>query len=272
MGPIMRRILNFACEGATCFGTLDVGDGTPLAATTGLLIVSGGNEVRVGSHRGMAKLAADLVTEGFPAFRFDRRGIGDSAGTNNGFESSGPDIAAALNAFRAAQPQLERVVAFGNCDAATALLLHRPPGIDALMLTNPWIVEVAANEAAPATARAYYADRLRSPRAWLNLLTGHVNIRKTSASLQTAVAPASPSALAVRVAGAMRDQSIRTQILLAAHDGTAVAFADQWAGEGFAAVREAATVQLVQTASHSFAATRDYEVLRDVVLSVLRQE
>src|SRR3546814_6776173 len=67
---------------------------------TGLLIVAGGNELRSGAHRGMAKLAARLARDGFPVFRFDRRGVGDSEGENGGFLSSGPDIAEAVAAFQ----------------------------------------------------------------------------------------------------------------------------------------------------------------------------
>src|SRR3546814_4572846 len=76
---------------------------------TGLLIVSGGNELRSGAHRGMAKLAARLARDGFPVFRFDRRGVGDSEGENGGFLSSGPDIAEAVAAFLRASPGLRRI-------------------------------------------------------------------------------------------------------------------------------------------------------------------
>src|SRR3546814_12213121 len=65
----------------------------------------------------------------------------DSEGENGGFEASGPDIAAAIPAFRAAAPQLTRIVAFGNCAAASALLLHRPLPLDDLILANHWTYE-----------------------------------------------------------------------------------------------------------------------------------
>ena len=48
----MRRVIAFACEGETLVGSLDQASGS-----TGLLIVSGGNEIRAGAHRGMATLA-----------------------------------------------------------------------------------------------------------------------------------------------------------------------------------------------------------------------
>src|SRR3546814_21149723 len=107
---------------------------------TGLLIVSGGNELRSGAHRGMAKLAARLARDGFPVFRFDRRGVCDSEGENGGFLSSGPDIADAVAAFLRASPGLRRIVPLGNWDGATALA-HFPVGeeMSALLLANPWV-------------------------------------------------------------------------------------------------------------------------------------
>ena len=115
----MRRVLSFACAGDALAATLDDASGD-----TGLLIVSGGNEIRIGAHRGMAKLAADIASAGHPVFRFDRRGIGDIEGDNRKFESSGPDINSAIRAFMAESPQLRQIVAFGICDAASALVLH----------------------------------------------------------------------------------------------------------------------------------------------------
>src|SRR3546814_13676314 len=107
----MRTLIAFPGEGETLVGTLDAAPGK-----TGLLIVSGGNEIRVGAHRGMALLAERLAAAGLPVFRFDRRGIGDSTGANDGYTSSGPDIAAAVRAFRAQVPHLSTLIGFGNCE------------------------------------------------------------------------------------------------------------------------------------------------------------
>ena len=100
----MRRLLSFPCEGAALAATLD-----EAAGSTGLLIISGGNEIRIGAHRGMARLAADVAAAGFPVFRFDRRGIGDSEGENGEFTTSGPDISAAIAAFRSECPHIEQI-------------------------------------------------------------------------------------------------------------------------------------------------------------------
>ena len=51
-----RRHLTFACEGAALAGTLDLAPGS-----TGLLIVTGGNEVRAGAWNGQALFAARIA-------------------------------------------------------------------------------------------------------------------------------------------------------------------------------------------------------------------
>lgn len=80
------------------------------------------------------------MAAGFRIFRFDPRGVGDSEGVNGRFKTREPNIAAALAAFRHAAPQLTRVIGFGNCDGASALMLASVAGLDALVLSNPWTV------------------------------------------------------------------------------------------------------------------------------------
>ena len=83
-----------------------------------------------------------VAENGFPVFRYDRRGIGESDGENGGFLSSEADIAAATACFRTLCPNLEKIVAFGNCDAATALAMFgAKAGIQAMVLANPWVIE-----------------------------------------------------------------------------------------------------------------------------------
>ena len=175
-----RRLTVFPCAGEWLGGTLDAAPGG-----TGLLIVSGGSEVRIGAHRGMALLAARLARAGVPVFRYDRRGIGDSSGTDPGFAAAGPDLRAAVTAFRAGQPQLRRLVALGNCDAAALLALEgRAAGLDAVILTNPW-TGAEADALPPAAAiRARYRARLRD----LLLCAASQSVREEAASLVGALA------------------------------------------------------------------------------------
>ncbi len=263
----MRRLIEFPCADAKCMATLDAA-----AGTGGLLIVSGGNEIRIGAHRGMARLAQDVAVAGHPVFRFDRRGIGDSSGDNHGFLSSGPDIAAALTAFRKAQPQLERIVAFGNCDAATALVLHGDDlAIDALVLANPWVIEPRDDLPPPAAIKDRYVRRLRDPSAWAALLTGKVNIASVARGLGRIVTPAKATDLASAFAAAMTAAPRPTHILLASGDGTALAFADAWRSEAFARLRQRADVSVhsINSLSHSFASDGDYGALKNLILKTL---
>jgi exosortase A-associated hydrolase 1 len=253
----MRELIAVDCAGETLLATLD-----RAAGETGLLIVSGGNEVRMGAHRGMAWLAGRLAERGVPVFRFDRRGIGDSTGENHGYASSGPDIAAAAGAFRNAVPGLRRVIAFGNCDAATALALFGE-GFDALILSNPWVVEPGDGLPPAAAIEARYKERLRDPREWLRLLRGGVNLGKLFRGMRSIVQSKfeKSDALADRVFAALPRTAT---VILAEHDATAQAFAAEaqrrhWRG----------AIRRIDTASHSFARQGDREALLEAILTAL---
>ncbi|MDF7774305.1 hydrolase 1, exosortase A system-associated [Sphingomonas sp. AOB5] len=265
----MRRLIEFPCAGESLAATLD-----EAAGTTGLLIVSGGNEVRMGAHRGMALLAARVAGElGAPVFRYDRRGVGDSTGSNGGFESTAEDIAAAVAAFRAEATGVTRVVAFGNCDAATALAMFGPAsGVDALLIANPWVIE-ATDDLPPAAAiRARYAERLRDPKEWLRLIRGGVNIDKLFKGLLKAAKKPSqpPASLPARLAAAMKASKLPITILIASGDNTAIAFIDAWKGAAFDAARERTTVIELTSDSHSFASVADkawlFERVREALI------
>lgn len=263
----MRHQLSFTCEGAALAASLD-----EAAGSTGLLIVSGGNEIRSGAHRGMAMLAARIAEAGHPVFRFDRRGIGDSEGANGGFESSGPDIAAAITAFRAAAPHVTRIVAFGNCDAASALLLHQPLALGGLIVANPWTYESEAEEVGepalpPASAiRARYLARLKDPKSLLRLFRGEIDLRKLFRGLSAIKAPAAPAApdsLAARMDGAFAALSAPATILLATGDRTAQAFI-----ENCPAALDRVPVDRLASPSHSFAG-EDGDWLADRISTAL---
>lgn len=252
-----RRHLSFPCHGAALAGTLDSASAT---GSTGLLIVSGGNEIRSGAWSGQAKIAARLARAGVPVFRFDRRGVGESEGENHGFRSGADDIAAALAAFRAAAPQLRRVVAFGNCDAASALMLHAAAlGIDALVLANPWTIDGDGEPAAepvhtPAAIRSRYLAKLRNPRELLRLLTGGVNLARLLRGLRSAASAPVASGLAQEMSAGLARYSGPVTILLAEHDRTALMFEATWpSGDP--------RIQRLNSASHSFSGDQAHDWL-----------
>lgn len=266
MGTPMRRILSFDCAGETLWATLDGADGP-----AGVLVVSGGNEIRIGAHRGMARLGADLAAQEVPLFRFDRRGVGDSSGQNGGFESSADDLNAAIAAFRAACPALTRIIAFGNCDAATALVLHRPAGLAGMLLSNIWVVD-AGDDAMPppAAIKAHYLARLKDPKAWKALFSGAINVRKLVQGLRKVSRGSAPTGLAERVAQSFAAGLPPVRILLCERDGTAIAFADAWKRDMFAAARASIAVTHLDSASHSFASEADHQALLTALLEMLR--
>ena len=263
----MREVISFECQGDRLAGTLDQGGGR-----IGLLIVSGGNEIRIGAHRGMASLAQRVAAAGYPVLRYDRRGIGDSEGENRGFRESGDDIAAAAQAFRQALP-VERIVGFGNCDAATALaLFHQRAGIDALVLANPWVIETDSEMPAPAAIRARYAERLRDPRQWLRLATGKVNFGKLFDGMAASFnRPPTVDVIADGLAHALESSNVPLTFLLAERDNTAIAFRDALEQPAFDTIRARAEMGLRNTPSHSFSRKDDPIWLADAVIERLRR-
>ncbi len=241
----MRRHLTFPCARDTLVGTLDIDAGSGPA---GVLIVSGGREVRAGSWGGQAQIAARLAAAGVPVFRYDRRGVGESEGTDPGFQHTREDIAAALAAFRAAVPTLRRVIAFGNCDAAAALMVHSAEiGLDGLVLANPWTLETDEAEAAPPAAlRQRYLAKLANPREVLRLLTGGVNLAKLARGLKQATSAAPKSALVETMTANLARFSGPAAILLATGDRTAQMFEAAWPSDD-------PRIQRHASSGHSFA-------------------
>lgn len=149
----------------------------PQQAATGVLLIVGGPQYRVGSHRQFVLLARALATAGIPAMRFDSGGMGDASGPLLNFEQIDADIAAAIDAFFARQPGLQHVVLWGLCDAASASLFHawRDPRVNGLVLLNPWVRTDAG--LAQAYVKHYYRQRLLSREFWRKLLGGGVDVR-----------------------------------------------------------------------------------------------
>ncbi|NNL99456.1 MAG: hydrolase 1, exosortase A system-associated, partial [Gammaproteobacteria bacterium] len=144
-------------------------------ARHGLLVVVGGPQYRVGSHRQFVLMARALAQAGIPVMRFDYRGMGDSPGGARSFEQVGDDIAAAVDAF-VERGGVTQVTLWGLCDGASASAFHAPRDkrIVGLVLLNPWVrTEVGE---ARAYLRNYYLERLLSPALWKDLVTGRLNV------------------------------------------------------------------------------------------------
>jgi len=174
-----ERVCRFHCEGDALLGVLHESPG----ARTGVLFLAGGGQYRAGSHRLYVQLARALAAAGFAVLRFDHRGVGDSDGVFAGFEHMDADIRAALDAFRTAQPALERLVILGACDGASAALLAGGvrEGLAGLVLINPWVHSAALE--ARARFSGYYRGRLKSRDFWAKLLRGRADLAGSARSL-----------------------------------------------------------------------------------------
>lgn len=171
----------------------------------GVLVVVGGPQYRAGSHRQFLLLSRRLASEGYPAMRFDYRGMGDSGGALRSFEAVTEDIGACIDAFLGACPMVKRIVLWGLCDAASAALLYsqasRDSRIAGLVLLNPWVRSEAS--LAQTHIKHYYGQRLIQREFWLKLLSGKMQIMKSLRGLLS-------NAMLARGKGSQADRESRS--------------------------------------------------------------
>lgn len=167
------QALRIACAGDWLVGILHL---PPCPQPRGVLIVTGGPQYRVGSHRQFVLLARSLCASNIPVLRFDFRGMGDSEGTPRTFEQVDDDMRAAVAHFFHAVPTMRELVLWGLCDGATAAAFHASDDarIRGLVLLNPWVR--SARGEARATLRYYYFARLREREFWRKLASGALGV------------------------------------------------------------------------------------------------
>ena len=170
-----EHALTLECEGDALVGVLAVPE---RSHHVGVLIIVGGPQYRVGSHRQFLLLARALASEGIPTLRFDYRGMGDGHGELRSFDDIGADIAAAITAFQTHCPEVDRIVLWGLCDGASAALLYwhdtLDPCIAGMVLVNPWVRSDAGM--AKTHIKHYYGQRLLEKEFWSKLLRGNVDV------------------------------------------------------------------------------------------------
>ncbi|MEH6570591.1 MAG: hydrolase 1, exosortase A system-associated, partial [Halioglobus sp.] len=189
-GPGDTEAVVFPCAGEELVGILHRSEG---GTERGVMIVVGGPQYRVGSHRQFVYLARALSEAGIPVFCFDYRGMGDSSGTLVGFDGVGTDIGSAIDAFQQKATGLTEVVLWGLCDAATASVFYAQADsrVKGMVLVNPWVY--SSQGAAKAYLKHYYLDRFMSRAFWKKVFSGGYNPFSSASSLiDIAVTAAKP--------------------------------------------------------------------------------
>ena len=184
-----EQYLQFSVAGQLLSAILHPADGH-----TGVLIVVGGPQYRVGSHRQFVKLSRYLSAHKVPSMRFDSRGMGDSCGEKLAFYQQDEDISQAIAAFFKHCPSLRQVILWGLCDAASAVLiaLNKPdPRIAAVVLLNPWVRQSQSH--AKTLLQHYYLNRLQQKQFWQKLLSGGIapltSLKQLWRTIKTSTAP-----------------------------------------------------------------------------------
>jgi exosortase A-associated hydrolase 1 len=174
-----EQALVFDCAGSPLVGILSRPTQPVPGTTVGVVIVVGGLQYRIGSHRQFVLLARKLAQAGHVVLRFDVRGMGDSGGASRAFESLTPDIDSAIGALQQAAPHVKTVALWGLCDGASASLLYchetHDPRVVGLCLLNPWVR--SESSLARTHVKHYYPKRFIQGDFWRRLMGGKITWR-----------------------------------------------------------------------------------------------
>lgn len=263
---VQERPIAFGCEGEELLGIVSL---PPAPPSIGVVIVVGGPQTRVGSHRMFTLLARELTRQGVAAFRFDCRGMGDSSGRMRTFEDIEEDIGGAIAAFRAAVPEVDRVVLWGLCDAASAILIgvDRWADVAGVVLANPWVRSEASHNRT--IVRHYYANRLLQREFWVKLATGGLPIVRVAREFAARLAGSSGRRGRPAAAGRahFRDRMRAgwqafpggRLLILSGQDLTAREFDDHAGSDPrWSLSRPDTVVVRLEHADHTFSGTRDH--------------
>jgi exosortase A-associated hydrolase 1 len=249
---------------------------------TGVVIVVGGPQTRVGSHRQFVLLARALAGAGYPCLRFDYTGMGDSSGPKPDFEAAGDDIRRACDALLTAAPGCRRIVLWGLCDGATAAVFHAVTDqrVTRVIAANPWARSDSTRSAA--LVKTHYGSRLRSAEFWKKLAGGRIDVVATAKELAGHLARARDGGrdgkngggerlnLPQRLATALRQIRPRVHLQLSGNDLTAAEFEVAMKTAGILDTLEASALRLAE-ADHTFSDPVAWAAVIDDTLSTLRQ-
>ena len=166
--------------------------------------------------------------------------MGDSTGSMQSFEESALDIGCAIDAMIAECPRVRRVVLWGLCDAASAILLYSASSPDArlagMVLVNPWVRSDVTY--AKTQLVHYYGRRLLQTEFWkkllrrdVDVLAGAVSVVRGAAIAGGLVRRAERTRFQERMADGLRRFTGPVLLMLSGQDLTAREFVDYAAAD-----------------------------------------
>jgi uncharacterized protein len=248
----------------------------------GVVVLSGGAQIRAGSHRQFVLMSRHLAAQGHAVLRFDWPGLGDAMGEVRPFDALAIETACAIQALRDAAPSLKHLVLLGLCDGASAALLYLHANPDAeiagLCLINPWIR--SEQTLARTYVKHYYLKRLAEPGFWRKLGQGGVgwksvqdllgNLRQMRHTRQQAP----QASFQQRMASALSAHIGQTLLLISDQDITGQEFLTQFrTGADWLGGRERhqGSLHCMPGADHTCSGQQAHQALLDEISRWLQQ-
>ncbi|KOX58771.1 thioesterase [Streptomyces purpurogeneiscleroticus] len=264
-----------------------------------IVFVSTGMSVHSGWGRQTTDLARRLAADGIGSFRFDQRGIGDSADRADGrkplFAADGfADVISAVDEIAGTGGPILLV---GGCSGAYAALhaLCRDSRVDGALLLNLYCFDWDPDEDLDQVIRqtfgsaSTYAALLKRGATWRRLIRGEIRIGAIAAVLarrgidaafrrmRRAIRPGPPGGSPARRIAALRRRGAEIRLLYSAGDpGLAALRRHLGRSPGKADRRLGAPVTVVPGVDHNFgsreAQARLAEALHDLLQAVQRSK
>lgn len=291
---LRETVLSFG-DGARLFGVLTEPEASTRQDRPTLCLLNVGANHHVGPHRMNVELARELASLGYPSFRFDAAGLGESVSERGVPENriytkdSVRDVKSAMSLLEEIRGA-NRFVLIGLCSGAylafhTAVDDARVVG---QALLSPFAFEwkdgdpVTPTTRKPFRSTRFYTRALLDHRVWLRALRGDVELRAIAGALlerlQTQIDVGLPSLSArlrgkrgpqnevERAFGAMCDRGVESLMVLAFDDG-GVDMVAEYLGTDARKMRERKnfSFEIVDGADHTFMSIASQKILRELL-------
>jgi exosortase A-associated hydrolase 1 len=265
--------------GQDLFGIMHLPIAKKKVATVVVLVV-GGPQTRVGSHRMYVRLARALAAAGIAVVRFDYAGLGDSPGEWRGYKFVHPSITAILRYVSEVFPALQDLFLWSLCDGATTTAVYAASNqyrLSGLILCNPYLHSESGKS--KAIVRHYYWRRLVDKELWHKLFSFKFDFVESFSSgiqlVRKSVSETDPSedfSLEIPPEDFFRsisDFKKPIRFLLSADDLTALQFYDRYKKLPADESRDAEVV-FIDHADHTFSGRASTQAAIEATLAALK--